>query len=241
MRSLVALVSLLALSLACGGSTADPVPVETLRGPEPDPAPALDPPPALVLHGEPPGSCDEWSFPTAPGPLLLGEVTRGPRLHFHDASGAGCPAGPDCERGAYLVPGDRVLVAGVGEGFACAWFSGGAGVTVGWLPADGLTARAHADAGPVGAWGARDADLAISREGEQLLVSGTATWMSGSSVHVGELDREVLVEEGDALLLDTDWGCHVRLRTVDRWLVVDDNNHCGGANVSFTGVYQRSP
>jgi hypothetical protein len=34
--------------------------------------------------------------------------------------------------------------------------------------------------------------------------------------------------------------CAARLRLFGRYLVVEDNMQCGGANVSFTGVYVRS-
>ncbi|HRE22601.1 MAG TPA: hypothetical protein PKW21_16460 [Rhabdaerophilum sp.] len=33
--------------------------------------------------------------------------------------------------------------------------------------------------------------------------------------------------------------CRARLQLVGRYLVVEDNVGCGGANVSFTGVYIR--
>jgi hypothetical protein len=33
--------------------------------------------------------------------------------------------------------------------------------------------------------------------------------------------------------------CQVTLQLVGKRLVVGDNLHCGGANVSFSGVYQK--
>jgi hypothetical protein len=34
--------------------------------------------------------------------------------------------------------------------------------------------------------------------------------------------------------------CAVRLRRAGKWLLVDDNDNCGGMNVTFDGIYTRS-
>jgi hypothetical protein len=40
---------------------------------------------------------------------------------------------------------------------------------------------------------------------------------------------------------DTDeFACKVTMRLIDEFLVVIDNLKCGGANVSFSGVYRRT-
>jgi hypothetical protein len=33
--------------------------------------------------------------------------------------------------------------------------------------------------------------------------------------------------------------CRVRMQRFDSWLMVEDNDGCGGAGVSFTGLYRR--
>ncbi|MCC8971908.1 hypothetical protein [Bradyrhizobium brasilense] len=35
--------------------------------------------------------------------------------------------------------------------------------------------------------------------------------------------------------------CQVTMQLVGKFLVVGDNLHCGGTNVSFSGVYQKIP
>lgn len=35
--------------------------------------------------------------------------------------------------------------------------------------------------------------------------------------------------------------CQVEMQLVGKYLVVADNLHCGGANVSFSDVYQKRP
>jgi hypothetical protein len=37
-----------------------------------------------------------------------------------------------------------------------------------------------------------------------------------------------------------DGACRVRMQRVGPWLVVGDNGGCGGAGVSFTGLYDRN-
>jgi hypothetical protein len=36
-----------------------------------------------------------------------------------------------------------------------------------------------------------------------------------------------------------EFGCRVWMRRIGPWLIVDDNNNCGGANVTFRGIYTR--
>jgi hypothetical protein len=46
-------------------------------------------------------------------------------------------------------------------------------------------------------------------------------------------DKTLPYTEGD------DYACRVRMRLLGPFLVVVDNNNCGGMNVSFTGAYRR--
>ena len=95
----------------------------------------------------------------------------------------------------------------------------------------------------LGAWRAYDNVIRISKSkaAGSLAIKGEATWGSGSRPHTGELDYEAKpaaekLKFGDG----TDEGdCQVTLQLVGKLLVVGDNLHCGGANVSFSGVYQR--
>ncbi len=85
----------------------------------------------------------------------------------------------------------------------------------------------------------RDAD------GESLRVKGRAYWPARNlpPFHSGEVtgsarpERNLLVlENKDA---PAEFRCQVRLSLVGPLLVVSDNRKCGGANVSFDGVYVR--
>ena len=37
-----------------------------------------------------------------------------------------------------------------------------------------------------------------------------------------------------------DEGCHVQMQRIDAWLMVGDNGGCGGAGVTFMGLYRRT-
>jgi hypothetical protein len=36
-----------------------------------------------------------------------------------------------------------------------------------------------------------------------------------------------------------DDGCRVRMQRIGPWLLIEDNGGCGGAGVTFTGLYRR--
>jgi hypothetical protein len=38
-----------------------------------------------------------------------------------------------------------------------------------------------------------------------------------------------------------EFDCSLAMHLAGKFLVVGDNLHCGGANVSFSGVYQKRP
>lgn len=98
----------------------------------------------------------------------------------------------------------------------------------------------------VGTWNFYDNEIRIKKgvKPNTFKVSGEAFWKGlGDNIHTGELDHEgVLV--GNELKLgedDTDeYACKVTLKLVGKYLIVSDNLNCGGANVTFSGVYQRT-
>lgn len=76
-----------------------------------------------------------------------------------------------------------------------------------------------------------------------LAIEGEATWGSGSRTHTGELDHAAKpsgarMNFGDGT---DEFDCQVAMHLVGKFLVVGDNLHCGGANVSFSGVYEKRP
>lgn len=61
------------------------------------------------------------------------------------------------------------------------------------------------------------------------------------SRHTGELDQEAKPSAERMSFGDgpDELDCQVTMQLVGTWLVVGDNLYCGGANVSFSGIYQK--
>ena len=187
-----------------------------------------------------------------------------PRIDFvEDDPNKGCPGpSPACRGRAYLTDGDAVLTSRSAGGFTCAGFTSAKGVlTTGWLPTGALAAlpeTAVAPADLVGHWIGQDADLTIAPgAGDALAVKGEASWGRSDArrggegpFHIGAVAGTARPENGvlaftmgeDKTLPyaagDPD-DCRIRLWRRGPYLVVRDNNACGGANVSFTGLYAR--
>lgn len=213
----------------------------------------------LAAHGSALARCGDADFATDATRAAI--VRDGaPRTHFVRDDAPDCPnGGPACRTRAFLVPGDVVLVADARDGFVCAAFaaSGGASTT-GWLPRDALVPDTANPADWAGRWKRLEADITITKApGGALRVHGDATWGAGDpervrngGVHTGELDgmasiaHDVLaftMGEGGTRPYDKgdETDCRVRMLRRGPYLVVTDNTYCGGANVSFTGIYRR--
>ncbi len=185
-----------------------------------------------------------------------------PRVHFVQDSGPGCPgASAACQLRAYVVAGDVVLAGPARNGYTCAGLQGPRGTsTIEWLPTAALTMAPPAAQTPsdwTGHWYAPEQDIVIKATGGGMLsVTGDATWgMSAwraehGSVHVGTLngvtrpvggvlsftegdDRTMPYTSGD------EFNCKIRMIRRGPYLLVRDNDNCGGANVSFSGFYVR--
>ncbi len=207
---------------------------------------------AAAQAGDRPGNwCRNGAFPSDTDAFKLGRVAgqKGSRVYFY-GDDEGCP-GPaaKCRQKAYLIPGDRVIVSHAFGDWLCAWYQPARGTeTVGWLPAGRLEVTA-AEVDPpaaswLGEWGFYDNSLKLSRgkEAGALRVEGAATWVgiNPGNVHVGEVSDEG-VPAGNVLRLggEDEYDCRATLRLVGPYLVVSDNKQCGGANVTFDGVYRR--
>lgn len=207
--------------------------------------------PALAqaqVEGNPDNWCRNGAFTDDAAPFRTGTVggARGERTYFY-SDDADCPGGSDakCRRKAYLVAGDEVIVTRRFDRFICAWFQPAKGSeTVGWLPADRLALR-DVDRNPplalwMGEWEFYDNSVSIRRGSRagRLKLEGQAFWRGlGDNIHVGEIGGEAAPRAGEITLEDDI--CRVSLRLVGRFLVVNDNNHCGGHNVTFDGIYRR--
>jgi hypothetical protein len=165
----------------------------------------------------------------------------------------------------YVVRGDEVLITGRKEGAICAvYYSGKGNETSGWLKSDDFDISEKPELKPrdwVGKWSKGEwGNLELSAgKNDWLSVSGDALWaanaeaMKNGGVNVGEVAGNAPVENGilgftmtgDETYLPfsgaKEFDCAIRLRMVgENYLLAEDNNNCGGHNVSFTGLYARA-
>jgi hypothetical protein len=199
--------------------------------------------------GNPANWCRNGAFASDSQEFRLARVkgTRAQRAYFHGED-EGCP-GPDakCRRKAYVVAGDALVVSRTFGEYVCAWFQPARGYeTVGWIRSDQLE-LSETDASPapalwLGEWGFHSNSLRITRGAKAgaLRVEGEAFWhgVNPDNIHTGELGGEA-APAGNVLTLDDGDICRATLRLVGTYLIVDDNNDCGGMNVTFDGVYRK--
>lgn len=186
--------------------------------------------------------------PTSATPTLARVITTGhaPLSPENLPKGKGVP---------YLLAGDEVIVLRPGPVRACVGYT-----TTGKTPReiDGWmdpAALARVDTAPLkledwfGTWrSGAEQSVTLSRNGPRLKVTGEASWgasdparVARGGVNIGQLDDTIMphgIEADYADGADAD-DCQARLWRLGPYLVIADNNHCGGQNVSFTGIYRR--
>ena len=152
--------------------------------------------------------------------------------------------------GGAAQPGDLVVGAGRSGAFICATLvTQGLAETHGWLPSARLVAAPRQPpASWVGRWRTgSDQSVVVRRlRSGGLSITGAALWGGADparaaeggvntgaiAVHATPHGRKLAFAEGT--------GCAGRMWRLGPYLVVSDNDRCGGMNVSFTGVYRRT-
>jgi hypothetical protein len=202
------------------------------------------------LKGNPDNACRNGYFPRESTNYRLAKIkgAAGDKIHFHGDDSERCPDDAACRLKTYVIPGDEVLVSRTLGKFACSWFQPGKGSeTVGWIETDRLAwqenTRPPAMRDWLGEWRAYDNAIRIStsKAAGSLAIKGEAIWGSGARTHTGELDYDAKPSAGKMKFGDgtDELDCQVTMQLVGKHLVVGDNLHCGGANVSFSGVYRK--
>lgn len=204
------------------------------------------------IQGNPDNWCREGFFTRDAKNFGIGIVKgkKGTRVFFHEDDTDKCPEGASCRTSSYVISDDIVITNRTRGDFVCAWYSGVNGNSkVGWLKRADLEfpEMVHDSSEPVwiGEW--RYASNSISFTSNKLAgslnVKGNAVWKGlGDNVHVGELDgrfpiRNGVVEYSDG---DSEFDCKATMRLVaEKYLIVADNMNCGGANVTFSGIYRK--
>ena len=206
-----------------------------------------------------PKACRGVDF-DAKRPLVASRITAKPHINFIKGSDddAACPANKEtCRKKAYLVPGDVVLTGRAEGAFTCVAYQSSHSRkqdwTTGWLPTSSLT-RIEPMAAPktadwIGSWSHPGGNISISRgQGGKLSIEGEHTFPAAQNVHSGVLGATVapvqgviaFAEDGTVPFDKAEEGqCLVRMQRVGLWLLVEDNQQCGGSMVTFTGLYRR--
>jgi hypothetical protein len=197
--------------------------------------------------------------------LAIARVLPGiKRVNFRNS--AICTAkSPSCERRSYVVAGDALLVTALSKGSACVAFLTPKGGTVwGWLPASALAIRQAAtpptQAQWIGTWDRNEASISFARAPNgRLKTTGWATWGANNPERVARGGINTSEVEGTAALTGDQIAfaigndgitlpyeaapqssCAIRMRRIGPWLLVDDNDDCGGMNVTFDGIYTKA-
>jgi hypothetical protein len=220
--------------------------------------------PASAYDADDPNNCNgvDWDDNR---PLVVAKVTAEPRVNFvkspydDDFKAEGCPAATSaCRKKSYLVAGDLVLVGKTEHNFTCVSYQSQPAKkpywTTGWLPNSALTPVAPM-ASPqtsdwIGNWDHPHGGIEIKPGGigGRLQIDGIMVVPTAQDFHNGTIDAQVMPQKDSIAFLDDGWfpfetkcdgGCRVRMQRIGPLLVVEDNGDCGGAGVTFTGLYRR--
>lgn len=195
--------------------------------------------------------------------LVVSKVIAKPRVNFikspydDDFKAANCPADTKaCRKKSYLVTGDLVLTGKTRGAFTCVVYQSPSAKkqiwTRGWLPNAALAPVAPM-ASPktpdwLGTWSHPGGDIEIKQiAGGKLSVEGEMVVPTAHDAHTGEIKAQVtpgkdaiaFVDDGSAPFEKDGGECRVRMQRIGAWLMVEDNSGCGGAAVTFTGLYRR--
>ena len=187
----------------------------------------------------------------------LYEVQPGDKVAFE------CPErSVFCTKGAFLLPGDQVVVSRVDGDKGCAEYLNPAkgpynDETAGWLPLARLALKSPAP-NWVGRWGDSETKIIAKPQKDKIRIDATTDLQLGSGDEGGEFAAVIdgtqpLAKFGYEPDYDGHAGkllpyqdkvgpgiCQVKMNQLGRYLVVGDNHMCGGINVSFSRVYRRA-
>jgi hypothetical protein len=207
-----------------------------------------------AVHATDAPMCRNGLFADKDTAFGLARITGAPRTFLRLDTGQ-CPdASEACKQPGYVIPGDTVITADSSGDYTCVYFQNKAGGSAGYIRRDEFkplpAPKVPAVADWAGRWRDGDNDIRLKVQGQSLYGTGSAYWPSANpslklrpgGPNVGSFEgvappRGAVLEFSEG---EMPAACVVRLRLVGRFLLASDNRQCGGANVSFTGVYSRA-
>ena len=159
----------------------------------------------------------------------------------------GCQSGKNC-LATKLEPGDAVEVYRVEGDWTCGYLSNRTGAGPGWVKSKDIRLL-PLDPNPTpdawtGTWANGDnrIQIQLSKTPGRLNLEGSAVWHGIKGVvHTGEFAGEASPDGNHLLFVEAGAdSCTVDLTLIGKYIVADDNDQCGGANVRFWGIWKRS-
>lgn len=172
-------------------------------------------------------------------------VVRGAgRLHLLALDDPSCKDGRKiCVQSSYVRNGTRVLVSGRRNGYSCLfYFKGFETADSGYLPDSSLHVlipKANSLQWQ-GRWRTPYAQLDISEKVDRIQISGKAT-RGPPAYDIADAEGEGRAKGNTLYIVSGAAGvCHLTIKVLRDFLVVRNEDECGGAGVTFAGIYKRS-
>lgn len=184
--------------------------------------------------------------------LAQARVSEKRRTFFYEDTD-GCPtragALDECRTDSYVIEGDTLVVGRSLGDFVCALFPKGGGGTAGWIRRNRVTILPNEASPPLSAWEGdwtdhASADVTILSKDGRTYIVGQAFWPARPeentwpTIHIGEVNDRLAIAGHRAIYSDDNL-CELDLTLLRDFLLIADNHKCGGANVTFSGVYTR--
>jgi hypothetical protein len=198
-------------------------------------------------NGNPENWCRNGLFPQASGSFRIAKITgaRNEKVFFYNDFEEDCPKSASCKTKSYVIPNDEVIVSRTYGNFACSWYQPKKGSeTVGWISLDKIEFKeSEQNSAWIGDWMFYDNSIKIApmKLDGKVKITGNAFWKGlGDNIHIGEIDFSGVPENNKlGLGEEGEYECRVKMQRIGKYLIVSDNLNCGGANVSFNGIYRR--
>ncbi|WP_241579800.1 hypothetical protein [Rosenbergiella nectarea] len=182
--------------------------------------------------------CRNGMFPTYDGNYNVGIINKNTKSYDDE-----CIDGNEkCVSKGRLLKGDEVLLSHAMKGFLCYWKDDN---NVDFVKSEDVTIKKNVDRkingkNIVGVWEYGDSTVNIAlRKGGKYHISGQSYWYGGhGNLHYGELDSDAKVVNGAMSWNGPDL-CTGTIKLIGHQIIINDNKQCGGASVSFDGVYQK--